>query len=71
MSDTENTRTSRCIDLVQSIVKQHFDCLFDSGAEVTDIKEVAQHFIRAIKAALGDAVLSLLTQLKEKEDETN
>jgi uncharacterized membrane protein YjjP (DUF1212 family) len=70
MDDVEDTRTTRRIRQVESIAKQHFDCLLDSGANAAKVKEVAQHFKQAIQAALVDAVISLLKQLKEKQDET-
>ena len=71
IDNIDDTRTTRCINQVQFIVKQHFDCLIDSGATSEQIKEVTVNFRRAIQAALGEAILSLLAQLKEKEDETN
>jgi len=69
MNNIEDTQTTARIDQVQQIVKQHLDCLLDSGTEPTEIKAVAQNFIRAIEAALGEAIVGLLEQVKEKEDE--
>ncbi len=69
IDNIEDTRKTRCIRHVESIAKQHFDCLFDSGANVAEIKEVAQHFKRAIQAALVDAVIGLLEQIEARKNE--
>jgi hypothetical protein len=69
--DVANERTVACIKEVQATVKQHLDCLIDSGAKPAEIKAVAQNFCEAIGVASDEAILDLAEQVKEKEDETD
>lgn len=62
-------RTLVCMEQVKSTVKQHLDCLIDSGANPTEIRKVAKKFCETIKTASNDAIFDLAVQLKMKEEE--
>lgn len=64
-----NERTATCIEQVKSTVRQHLNCLVDSGAVPAEVKAVAQIFCEAIGAASDDAISDLTEQLKEKDNE--
>ncbi|MHC4188432.1 MAG: hypothetical protein ACYSUB_01985 [Planctomycetota bacterium] len=62
-------RTVTCIEQVGDIVKQHLNCLIDSGAQPTEIKAVAQNFCEAIGKASDAAIQDLVEQLRAKAEE--
>lgn len=67
--DVAHERTAACIEHIKSTVRDHLDCLIDSGAESTDVKAVAQLFCEAIGEASKDALKDLTEQIEAKEAE--
>lgn len=64
-----NERTTACIEQVKSIVRQHLDCLIDSGAKGSEIKAITKFFCQAIEMASIDAIVELLDQVVERLEE--